>query len=203
MEPESLDSWFKRQILVHEEALVRYLTRCWPNPADVVDIRQDTYVRVYEAAAKSRPLAPKSFLFTTARHLMADRFRRQRIVAIDAVGDLEALNVTVEELSPEERTSAHQELRRLAEAIDGLPPRCREAVWMRRVDDLPQKEVAARLGVTQKTVEKHIMKGMRLLAEAMIRSSAPGGLPRAGAVPESGASARDKRGARGKEPDSD
>jgi RNA polymerase sigma factor (sigma-70 family) len=202
MEAESLDSWFKRQILVHEEALVRYLTRCWPNPGDIVDLRQDTYVRVYEAAAKARPQSPKSFLFTTARHLMTDRLRRQRIVAIDAVGDLEALNVTVEELSPEERTNAHQELRRLAEAIDDLPPRCREAVWMRRVDDLPQKEVAARLGVTQKTVEKHIMKGMQLLAEAMARSTGRAAARRTGAGQRGEAGAAEKRGARG-EPDSE
>lgn len=201
MDPESLDIWFKREILVHEEALVRYLTKCWSNPGDIVDLRQDTYVRVYEAAAKSRPQAPKSFLFTTARHLMIDRLRRQRIVAIDAVGDLDALNVMVEELSPEERASAHQELRRLAEAIDGLPPRCREAVWMRRVDDMPQKEVAARLGVSQKTVEKHIVKGMRLLAEAMAlpvaRANRQGG---ADAVETSGARRPEKRKARG-EPD--
>ena len=198
MEPESLDAWFKRLILVHEEALVRYLTRCWPNPAEIVDLRQDTYVRVYEAAAKCRPQAPKSFLFTTARHLMTDRWRRQRIVAIDAVGDLDALNVLVEELSPEERTSAHQELRRLAEAIDDLPPRCREAVWMRRVDDLPQKEVAARLGVTQKTVEKHIMKGMQLLAQAMSRGTGRMDRSRpAGAAQEDGAGAVEKRAVRG------
>ena len=167
MKPESLDSWFKREILVHEEALMRYLARCWQKSAELVDLRQDVYVRVYEAAAKSRPYAPKSFLFTTARHLITDRLRRQRIVAIDAVGDLDALNVMIEELSPEVRTSAHQELRRLADAIDGLPPKCREVIWMRRVDDLPQKEVAARLGVTQKTVEKHVIKGMQLLADAM------------------------------------
>lgn len=203
MEAESLDSWFKRQILVHEEALVRYLTRCWPNPGEIVDLRQDTYVRVYEAAAKARPLAPKSFLFTTARHLMTDRLRRQRIVAIDAVGDLEALNVSVEELSPEERANAHQELRRLAEAIDDLPPRCREVVWMRRVDDLPQREVAARLGVTQKTVEKHIMKGMQLLAQAMARSTGRADRSRrAGAGQRGEASAAEKRSARG-EPDSE
>jgi len=196
-EPESLDIWFKRQILVHEQALVRYLARCWPDPADVVDLRQDTYVRVYEAAVKSRPRAPKSFLFTTARHLMTDRLRRRRIVAIDAVGDLEALNVTVEELSPEERTNAHQELRRLAEAIDDLPPKCREAVWLRRVDDLPQKEVAARLGVTQKTVEKHIMKGMRLLAAAMARSTGRTVWSRRAAAHEDGANVLDKCAARG------
>jgi len=203
MEAESLDTWFKRQILVHEEALVRYLRRCWPNPADIVDLRQDTYVRVYEAAGKARPQAAKSFLFTTARHLMTDRLRRQRIVAIDSVGDFDALNVTVEELTPEDRASAHQELRRLAEAIDGLPPRCREAVWMRRVDDLPQKEVAARLGVTQKTVEKHIMKGMRLLAEALVRSTVRADRsPRAASAPEDGANAPEMRSVRG-EPDRD
>jgi len=167
---EPLDSWFKREILAHEAALVRYLLRTWPNRQDVYDLRQDTYVRVYEAAAKSRPQAPKSFLFATARNLMADHIRRQRIVSIDAVGDLDALNVMIEEISPEQRASAHQELRRLAEAIDLLPPKCREAVWMRRVDDLPQKEVAMRLGITQKTVEKHVMKGMKLLATLLFRN---------------------------------
>jgi RNA polymerase sigma-70 factor (ECF subfamily) len=167
---EPLDSWFKREILAHEAALVRYLLRTWPNRQEVYDLRQDTYVRVYEAAARSRPQAPKSFLFATARNLMADHIRRQRIVSIDAVGDLDALNVMIEEISPEQRASAHQELRRLAEAIDLLPPKCREAVWMRRVDDLPQKEVAKRLGITQKTVEKHVMKGMKLLAALLFRT---------------------------------
>lgn len=172
MPEEPLDTWFKREILAHEEALVRYLTRVWRNREEVYDLRQETYVRVYEAAAKSRPLSPKSFLFTTARHLMTDQIRRRRIVAIDTVGDLEALNVPVEEISPEARTTAYEDLRRLAQALDSLPPKCREVVWLRRVDDLPQKEVARRLGIAQKTVEKHVMKGMKRLAEAFSRGAA-------------------------------
>jgi RNA polymerase sigma factor (sigma-70 family) len=166
---ESLDAWFVREILVHEESLVRYLAHVWRTRHELQDLRQDTYVRVYEAAAKSRPRAPKAFLFATARHLIVDRIRRQRIVAIDGVGDLEALSVMVEEQSPEHRTSAYEELRRLAEAFDQLPPRCRETVWLRRVDGLSQEDVASRLGITQKTVEKHVMKGMRLLADALAR----------------------------------
>jgi RNA polymerase sigma-70 factor (ECF subfamily) len=164
---EPLDSWFKREILAHEKSLVRYLLRTWPNPQEVPDLRQDTYVRVYEAAAKSRPQSPKSFLFAIARNLMADHIRRRRIVAIDAVGDLNALNVLIDTVSSEHRASAQQELRRLAEAMDRLPPKCREVVWMRRVDDLPQKEVAILLNISQKTVEKHVMKGMKLLAQAV------------------------------------
>lgn len=169
-EPESLDTWFKREIVVHEGALDRYLLRAWPNPHDVFDLRQDVYVRVYEAAAKARPHAPKSFLFVTARHLLTDRLRRKRVVAIDAVGDPDSLNVLVEDLSPEHRVSAHQELRRLAEALDNLPPRCRDAVWLRRVDEIPQKEVARLLGLTPKMVEKHLRKGILRLTAALFGS---------------------------------
>lgn len=171
--PDSLDTWFKREILLHEGALDRYLLRAWPNPHDVFDLRQDIYVRVYEAAAKARPHAPKSFLFATARHLLTDRLRRKRIVAIDAVGDPDALNVLIEDLSPEHRTAAHQELRRLAEALDTLSPRCRDTVWLRRVDEIPQKEVARRLGMTPKMVEKHLRKGILRLAAALFGSEDP------------------------------
>jgi RNA polymerase sigma-70 factor (ECF subfamily) len=171
MATESLDNWFKREILVHEAALTRFLTRAWSNSADVPDLRQDIYVRVYEAAARSRPLLPRSFLFATARHLITDHLRRRRVVAIDAVGDLDALNVLIEEVSPERRLGAYQDLRRLAQALDALPPKCRETVWMRRVFEMPQKEVAARMGITEKTVEKHLMKGIRLLADAVLSHS--------------------------------
>ncbi|MCL1634392.1 sigma-70 family RNA polymerase sigma factor [Luteimonas sp. SX5] len=162
---ESLDAWFAREILVHEDSLVLYLRRCWPQRDDIHDLRQEVYVRIYEAAGKARPAMPKSFLFATARHLMTDRLRRGRVVSIETVGDFESMNVLIDEISPERRLGARQVLRQLAEAFDRLPDRCREVVWLRRVEELPQKEVAARLGITEKTVEKHVAKGVRMIAE--------------------------------------
>ncbi|MDN5781312.1 MAG: sigma-70 family RNA polymerase sigma factor [Luteimonas sp.] len=161
---DSLDDWFAREILVHEGALVAFLHRAWSNRSEIHDLRQEAYVRVYEAAGKSRPTSPRAFLFTTARHLITDRLRRGRVVSIEPVGDLDALNVLIDEVSPERRLDAHQILHRLAAAFDRLPPRCREVVWLRRVEELPQKEVAARLGISEKTVEKQVAKGVRLLA---------------------------------------
>jgi RNA polymerase sigma factor (sigma-70 family) len=162
---DSLDAWFAREILAHEDALMRYLMRLWSHRDEVADLRQEVYVRVYEAAARSRPASPKSFMFTTARHLMTDRLRRGRVVSIEAMGDSDAWNVLTDELSPEHRLDARQELKRLAAALDRLPERCRQVVWLRRVEDLPQKEVAARLGIGEKTVEKQVAKGMRLIAD--------------------------------------
>jgi len=162
---DSLNNWFAREILVHESALMRYLLRSWFRREEIHDLRQEIYVRVYEAAAKTRPAMPKSFMFTTARHLMTDRLRRGRVVSIEAVGDIDALNVLIDEISPERRLGARQELKRLTDAFDRLPDRCREVVWLRRVEELSQKEVAARMGISEKTVEKQVAKGARLIAE--------------------------------------
>lgn len=159
-----LDAWFVQEVLAHEEALVGFLHRNWRCHDEVPDLRQEVYVRVYEAAMRRRPHAPKAFLFATARHLLADRVRRQRIVSITAVGDLESLNVLKDERTPDRWLGGRETLQRLASAIDRLPDRCREVVWLRRVEDLPQKEIARRLGISEKTVEKHIAKGSRMMA---------------------------------------
>jgi len=183
---KALDAWFVREILAHEASLAQYLRRCWPQADELHDLRQEVYVRVYEAAAKALPQQPKSFLFATARHLITDRLRRGRVVSIEPAGDFESLNVLIDEVSPEQRCGARQILKRLAEALDRLPDRCRQIVWLRRVEDLPQKEVASRLGISEKAVEKQIAKGLRLLAEHYH------GQP---AVPANAAAAARRRGA--------
>jgi len=172
-----LDAWFVREILVHEEALTRYLQRCWPHRDDVHDLRQEVYVRVYEAAGKALPASPKSFLFASARNLITDRLRRGRVVSIETMGDLEPLHVLVDEVSPERRFDGRQALRRLSEAFDRLPDRCRQVLWLRRVEELPQKVVASQLGISEKTVEKHVANGIRLIADHFY-----GGAPAATAV---------------------
>lgn len=168
----ALDNWFVEEILVHEDALLRYLRRHWLRHDEVHDLRQELYARVYEAAARSLPAQPKAFLFASARHLMADRLRRARVVSIEPMGDFEPSSVLVDEVSPERWTGGRQALMRLADAFDCLPDRCREVVWLRRVEELSQKEVAARMGISEKTVEKHIAKGMRLLADRLFGGDA-------------------------------
>lgn len=163
----SLNRWFASEVLVHEVALTGYLKQSWRNHEDIADLRQEIYVRVYESARTCRPTAPKAFLFTTARHLIIDRARRGRVVSIEAAGGFENLNVLIDEISPEQRLSARQELKELASAFGRLPPRCREVVWFRKVDGLSQNEVAQKLSISVRTVEFQVQKGMRILADVL------------------------------------
>lgn len=164
---DTVEDWFRREILPHEAALVRFLSRRRASPMEVQDIRHDIYVRVLEAAERQRPLTPKAFLFSVARHLLIDRARRERIVSIDLRADLDGMNLLIDDLSPERRATGREQLQRLTELFERLPARCREVVWMRRVEDLPQKEIAQRLGIAEATVEKHLVRGIRLLADAL------------------------------------
>lgn len=168
----ALDDWFTREILPHEAALVRYLARICPNPADVQDIRHDAYVRILEAADRFRSIAPKSLLFQTARRLMIDRMRRHRIVPIDLREDLDDLNVLIDEVTPERRASIRQQLVHVSAAFNRLPEKCREVLWLRRVEGLSQKEMAAQLGISEGTVEKHLMRGVRLLSDLLTEPDA-------------------------------
>jgi RNA polymerase sigma factor (sigma-70 family) len=170
MTTSELDRWFATEILPHEAALTRYLKRVWYDPGEVPDFRQEIYVRIYESAAKERPTTPKAFLFATARNLLADRVRRERIVSIDYTQDLDALNVLIDEISPEQRLSARQELRRLAAGFDELSDDCRNVIWLRRVEGLSQKETAARLGMLESTLASHVCRGMKVLMKTVFGS---------------------------------
>jgi RNA polymerase sigma factor (sigma-70 family) len=176
---DRLESWFKSQVLVHEDLFMRFLARAWPNRDDLMDLRQETYARICEAAQQDPPQSPKAFLFAVARHIMSDRRRRERVVSIQAAGDHDFSNDLVEEKTPERYVGANQELVRLAQAFDRLPARCREVIWMRRVLDLSQKEIAARLKIGEKAVEKQIVRGGRLLARFLLQPTEPeaGGEP--------------------------
>ena len=172
-----MEAWFKREILPLEAAFLRYLFRVWPKRDEITDLRQEVYARVFESARTSRPQMPRAFLFATARNLMADLVRRARVVSIEAVGDIEELDVLVEDITPEHQAIARQELKRLAWAFDRLPPKCREVIWLRRVQEMSQKEVARHLRVRETTIEKHVSRAVRLLAQFMLAGNNRGDEP--------------------------
>src|SRR5437868_4977391 len=148
-----IGDWFVREVLPLEPMLTRFLQRNWRNEAEINDLRQEAYARVYEAAQRERPIQVKPFLFQVARNLIIDRLRKQSVVSLESVADFNWLNVSDEKPSSEAYVAARQELRLLQVALDSLPPRCRQVMVLRKVEGLSQKEVAARMGVTTETVE--------------------------------------------------
>ena len=59
------------------------------------------------------------------------------------------------------------ELRRLHASLCELPPLCRDAFLLNRIEDLTHAEIAARLGVTRRVVKRAIARGYALAREAL------------------------------------
>jgi RNA polymerase sigma factor (sigma-70 family) len=169
MTASDVQAWFVREVLPLEAMLIQFLHHNWRNRADVEDMLQDIYVRVCEAALRQIPIPAKPFVFTIARNLLIDRVRREQIVPIDAVADLDALGVAKDEPGPDQNVIARDELRRLQEALDRLPPRCREAIVLRQVDGLSRREIAQRMGIGEGTVKDYVAEGVRALASMLYR----------------------------------
>ena len=165
MSKSDVHDWFVREVLPLEAVLMQFLQHNWRNQSDIADLRQDIYMRVYDSAQKEIPERTKALLFTVARNLILTRVRDALVVPIEAVSDLDALNAAIDTPDPERVAIVRDELRRLQLAIDRLPPRCREAFVMGRIQGLTRSEIALRMGVSEKTVTEHFTKAMRLVAD--------------------------------------
>ena len=161
------DDWFMREVLPLEATLIRFLRQNWRNRSDIADLRQEVYMRVYEAAQKKLPEQTRAFVLTTARNIVIDRVRQERVIPIEMVNDLETLGVASDQAGPDRVLLGRAALRLLQAALDRLPRRMREAVVFRKLDGLSHREIATRMGIAELTVHRHITDGMRALSATL------------------------------------
>jgi RNA polymerase sigma factor (sigma-70 family) len=162
-----VDLWFTKEVLPLEAALMQFLNRHWHNKNEIADLRQEVYVRLLDSAQTKIPDHTGQLVFTIARNLLIDRVRRAQIVPIEAGADLEALEIAMDEPGPERAAIARDELRRLQGALDRLPPRCREAFVLGRIEGLTGRQIAQHMGIGVATVSEHLANGLCALADSM------------------------------------
>jgi RNA polymerase sigma factor (sigma-70 family) len=151
--------WLGQHILPYEPALRAWLSRRRIGELDVDDIIQDSYARLIMLPNVDGICNPKAYLFQVARSVIATSLRGVKVVTI-AVSDPEALGLAAEEPSAEVQLSDRQELHRLIEAIATLPDPTRTIFRLRRIEQLPQRAIAEKLGMPESTVEKHISRAL-------------------------------------------
>jgi RNA polymerase sigma-70 factor (ECF subfamily) len=142
---------------------------------DIEDVIQEMYARFMTHPSLESIRFPKQYALLTARGIIIDHVRHSRVVSITSSGNLEALEIPAPDINSEERVEFQQEIQIVMDALEQLPKVCRETLVLRRIEGLPQREVASRLNISEKTVEKHMATSVRLLIKIFGR----GGKPRA------------------------
>ncbi|MFT4251788.1 MAG: sigma factor, partial [Caulobacter sp.] len=94
-------AWIGREILPHEADLRAWLRRAFAAAGDVDDIVQETYCRLAGLSAVEHIGEPRAYFFQAARSVALEQLRRARVVRIDTAAEIDALNVELDEPSPE------------------------------------------------------------------------------------------------------
>ncbi|MEJ1963648.1 MAG: RNA polymerase sigma factor [Gammaproteobacteria bacterium] len=139
--------------------------------SDIDDLIQEAYSRIWSADF-SDVHSPRAYFYQSLRNLLIERARHAQIVPMERMGEIDALRIPSEEPGPERLVSARQELERVTALIAGLPAQCRRAFELRKMHGLRQKDVAARMGISERTVEKHLAKALDRLLQAIAGSEA-------------------------------
>lgn len=140
-------------------ALHRYIRRFVRSGETAKEIAQEAFLRTYRE--RESVITLRAFLFSTARNLAANEIRHRRTVERDTAASADELLVPGEYESPELGFLRDERNRLIQQAIDRLPAQCRAAFTLRVFHECSYKEVADHLGISVKTVEKHISRGMR------------------------------------------
>ncbi len=136
------------------------------NEHDARDVVQETYLRAYRGLKRFRgDAAVTTWLHRitvncAARHL--DRRQRSATSVLDE--NLELVELRPER-DPELAASAADTRGRLVEALGELPDGLRLVVVLRDVYDLPHREIASQLGISQAAAKVRLHRARRLLRE--------------------------------------
>ena len=141
---------------------------------DADDVAQDAYVRILQLRKPGGVENPLRYLFRVARNLFIDeeraRTRASGLFDRSAPIELQAAGMP----DPERILAGKQRLALAVEAIERLPPRCREAFNLHRFDGLSYAAIARRMGISISAVEKHIAEAMIRLSKALIAGDQDG-----------------------------
>jgi RNA polymerase sigma-70 factor (ECF subfamily) len=142
--------------------LIRYFRRHLGNgtDADAEDLAQEALIRLIRSPTQATNT--EAYLLRIASNLLRDRFRRERSHRQPLHDSFEARlhDMPSEEPGSDRVYEDKERLRHFLEALDQLPPRCRQVFLLQRYDGLTYASIAKRLAISVSAVEKHMMRAL-------------------------------------------
>lgn len=166
MDEQARYRWIAANVFPLETQARRWLSRHVRSLSrhDIDDLIQEAYSRIWSASLGGIQ-NPRAYFFASLRNLLLEQARHALIVPMERMGEIDELRIPSEEPGPERRIAARQELDRLRTFLTSLPAQCRRTFELRKMQGLSQREVASEMGISERTVEKHLAKALdRVLA---------------------------------------
>lgn len=163
----SIQGFWLAMLVRYYDELLGFFMREVKDPHEAQDLVQQTFERMLARMRSGEPVEnARALLFEIARNLLIDRHRHLKVRQHDSDDQLlDMAGPSAHE--PEAIYAGMQRARTLVATIERLPPRCRMAFVLHKIEGQSHAEVAATMGVSVNAVERHIMLAVAACRQAL------------------------------------
>jgi RNA polymerase sigma-70 factor (family 1) len=154
---------FKILFQKHFETLRNYLYYRIGNEELATDIAQEAFMTIWEKQLIKNPENVIGLIYKIAGNIMVSKYRRQQV----ELKFQKSINSDQLDYSPEEELQFNEIQKKYEKAISSLSENERTVFLLSRNDELKYHEIAERLNLSVKAVEKRMSKALALLKEEM------------------------------------
>jgi RNA polymerase sigma-70 factor (ECF subfamily) len=168
MNNDDIEKWLNELMLETRSTLHASMSKLL-DKEDAEDVLQDAYIKVYEAKKSGLQHENfKAFLFKVARNSALSRLRHKKVInySLKAVHDSDVDRLT--HITNEDKICKEQDSALLFQAINDLPPICRQVFVLRKFKHKSHSEIANMLNISNKTVENHITKAVKHCRDSIL-----------------------------------
>ncbi len=161
-----LQKIFEKAYAENTDGLFRFVLYRVSDKEQAMDIVEDTYLRFWQTLQKEEVKEPRALLYRIARNLVIDWYKKKKSIPIKTFAgeNLEDREVYMDMFKGDLiGVDLLLEARMVKEMIATLEPIYREAVYLRFVEELHPREIAAILGESTNVVSVRINRGINIL----------------------------------------
>lgn len=159
----TVENHYQQCFHAYFEKLFGYAFTIVKDNAEAKDIVQSAFIRLWEKReAMNFAIAARAYLYTTVYHLSLNTVRNRKVRESHHPLMAPAAFTTAVNIAEE------KEIReRIRQAIDTLPPRCKEVFCKSRLEGKKYILIAAEMNISVKTVEVQMGKALKVLREQL------------------------------------
>ena len=146
----------------YHNSLIKFLRNRLRVPEDAHDVAQEAYIRMMKYEGSKNIRSAPSMLFRIAANVAHDLGRANQSRRVRDHMSIDDLDIVSEQPSVERILCGEQKLEVVCDAIEHLPPKCRQVFVLSRIAGMTYPQIAAHCGISIKTVEKHISHALAI-----------------------------------------
>jgi RNA polymerase sigma factor (sigma-70 family) len=155
---------FKSLFDTHFDAIRRYVYYRCSDSELASDITQDLFTKIWEKDMKVDPVKDKALLYKMASDMFVSKMRRKK-VELNYSNSIEIGNISD---SPEKIVEMEQLRTNYAKSLAQMPEKLRIAFLLSREEDMKYHEIAERLNIGVKAVEKRMNGALTILRKNLL-----------------------------------